>query len=236
MQRLVLYTPVPEEGRQLVGALRNQLSCAGNEELSCAVFTDAGGAAAEILANGTQLIGWDVSTASARQALLPARSACQEAFLLAVADEGTSPVLFLTPGIRPDALVFRPVELGEARRVANEMAADLLRRAADSNLIFTIHSRNGNQNIPYSSISYIEARGRKLYLRLDREEIGFVGTLEKLEQELPPNFCRTHRSFIVNADKIRQVQLTENLVLLWNGLAVPLSRSYKKNVKELHHG
>ena len=115
------------------------------------------------------------------------------------------------------------------------MAADLLRQAADSNLIFTIHSRNGNQNIPYSSISYIEARGRKLYLRLDREEIGFVGTLEKLEQELPPNFCRTHRSFIVNADKIRQVQLTENLVLLWNGLAVPLSRSYKKNVKELYH-
>ena len=113
--------------------------------------------------------------------------------------------------------------------------ADLLRQAADSSLVFTIHTRDGSQNIPYSAISYIEARGRKLYLRLDQKEIGFAGTLEKLEQDLPPNFCRTHRGFIVNADKIRQVCLTENLVLLWNGLAVPLSRSYKKNVKELHH-
>ena len=60
MQRLVLYTPLPEEGRRLVGALRNQLACAGNEELSCAMFTDADGAAAEIMANGTQLISWDV--------------------------------------------------------------------------------------------------------------------------------------------------------------------------------
>ena len=51
MQRLVLYTPLPEEGRRLVGALRNQLACAGNEELSCAMFTDADGAAAEIMAN-----------------------------------------------------------------------------------------------------------------------------------------------------------------------------------------
>lgn len=235
MQRLVLYTPLPEEGRQLVGALRSRLAQSGNEELSCAAFTDADGAAAEIMANGTQLISWDVSTESARQALLPARAACQQSFLLAIADQGTSPLLFLTPGIRPDSLVLRPVEPGEARRAATEMAADLLRQAADSSLVFTIHTRDGSQNIPYSAISYIEARGRKLYLRLDQKEIGFAGTLEKLEQDLPPNFCRTHRGFIVNADKIRQVCLTENLVLLWNGLAVPLSRSYKKNVKELHH-
>lgn len=236
MQRLVLYTPLPEESQQLVGALRNRLARSGDEDLSCAAFTDADGAAAEILSNGTQLISWDVSTESARQALLPARAACQDAFLLAIADQGTSPLLFLTPAIRPDSLVLRPVEPGEARRAATEMAADLLRQAADSSSVFTIHARDGSQNIPYSSISYFEARDRKLYLRLDRQEIGFAGTLEKLEKELPPNFCRTHRSFIVNADKIRQVQLTENLILLWNGLAVPLSRSYKTNVKELHHG
>ena len=236
MQRLVLYTPLPEEGRQLVGALRSRLASAGDEELACAAFTDAGGAAAEIAANGAQLIGRDVSTEPARQALLPARAACRDAFLLAIAEQGTSPLLFLTPGIRPDSLVLRPVQPGEARRAAAEMAAELLRQAADPSLSFAIHTRDGSQNIPYSAISYIEARGRKLYLRLDRGEIGFAGTLEKLEEQLPPNFCRTHHSFIVNTDKIRQVQLTENLILLWNGLAVPLSRSYKKNVKELRHG
>lgn len=235
MQRLVVYTPLPEESRELVGALRSRLAQSNNEELICAAFTDASGAADEIIANGTQLISWDVSTASARQALLPARAVCQKAFLLAIADQGTSPLLFLTPGIRPDSLVLRPVEPGEVRRAATEMAADLLRQAADSSLMFTIHTRDGSQSIPYGAISYIEARGRKLYLRLDQKEISFAGTLEKLAQELPPNFCRTHRSYIVNTDKIRQVQLTENLVLLWNGLAVPLSRRYKKNVKELYH-
>lgn len=236
MQRLVLYTPLAEERRRLTDALRSRLADAGDEALACAAFADADGAAAEIAANGAQLIGWDVSTEAARRALLPARAACRGAFLLVIAEESTSPLLFLTPGIRPDSLVLRPIAPAEARRAAAEMAAELLRQAADHGGYFTIRSREASQNIPYSAIQYIEARGRKLYLRLDGEEIGFTGTLEKLEEQLPSNFCRTHRSFIVNADKIRQIRLAENYVLLWNGLAVPLSRSCKKNVKELRHG
>ena len=236
MQRLILYTPLPEESRLLQKALRSRMARQSDEELEYLAFTDADTAAQELQHNGAALIGWDVSTEPARRALVPARADCRDAFLLAIAEQNTSPLLFLNPGIGPNSLVLRPVEKGEAERAAAEMAARLFQQAVDSRLSFTIHTREGSQNIPYSNICYFEARGRKLYLRLPGEEIGFAGTLEQLEGELPANFRRTHRSFIVNTDKIEQVLLTENTILLWNGMSVPLSRSYKKEIKELCHG
>ena len=57
-------------------------------------------------------------------------------------------------------------------------------------------------------------------------------TLEKLLETLPPEFRRVHRSFVVNADNIQRVVLSQNLVYLRGDVAVPLSRSYKKEVRE----
>lgn len=236
MQRLILYTPLADESRRLQQAVRSRMAAAGDEELQYLSFADAEAAAREIQTNGATLIGWDVSTEAARRALLPARAVCRSAFLLAIAERDTSPLLFLTPGIGPDSLVLRPVEKGEAERAAAEMAAELFRQAADDRRSFVIHSREGSRTVLYSSIYYFEARGRKIYLRLENQEIGFAGTLEQLETRLPPNFRRTHRSFVVNTDKIDRVLLTENTVVLWNGLSVPLSRSYKKEIKELPYG
>ncbi len=51
------------------------------------------------------------------------------------------------------------------------------------------------------------------------------GKLSKMQDELPPNFIRCHRSYIVNSNFIKQVNAS-NLVLLDN-TQIPLSRSYK---------
>ena len=71
-----------------------------------------------------------------------------------------------------------------------------------------------------------------------REKLSLLGaktlsrTLEKLLETLPPEFRRVHRSFVVNADNIQRVVLSQNLVYLRGDVAVPLSRSYKKEVRE----
>ena len=236
MQRFVVYTPRPDESCPLLTALRSRVANNGDEVLDSAAFTDADRAASALQAGGVQLIGWDVSAAPGRLALQTVRAVCREAFLLVIAEPDTSPLLFLTPGLRPDSLLLRPIRPPEARRAAEEMASELRRQAADVGQCFTLNTRAGSQKIPYSAINYFEARDRRLYLRLDGQEIGFTGTLEKLEGQLPANFCRAHRSFIVNIDKIRQLYLSENYLLLVNNLTVPLSRSYKKNLKELCHG
>ena len=97
-------------------------------------------------------------------------------------------------------------------------------------------STRGWQQIPWEQIYYFESRGKRIYARLRGEEIGFTGTLESLAETLPENYRRCHRSFIVNVEKIDRVRFAENLILLWDGLAVPLSRSYKRSMKERESG
>ena len=67
--------------------------------------------------------------------------------------------------------------------------------------------------------------------QIDSEELVRL-EWEKLLETLPPEFRRVHRSFVVNADNIQRVVLSQNLVYLRGDVAVPLSRSYKKEVRE----
>lgn len=51
--------------------------------------------------------------------------------------------------------------------------------------------------------------------------------MEKLAEELPENFVKCHRSFIVNEEHITKIKLNENLLYLGRDLFVPVSRSYR---------
>lgn len=66
---------------------------------------------------------------------------------------------------------------------------------------------------------------------IGNEEFGFYHTIDGLEKELPEQFVRCHRGFIVNSTKIRKVALPQNLLYLTDDFEVPVSRSYKAEVK-----
>lgn len=236
MLRLVLYTPRTEESRRLQQEVRERFACGSEEEFIFAPYTQAAEAAQDIFHHGASLIGWDVTTETARHELAAVRPDCRDAFLVVIAGQETSPLVFLTPALGPNSLLLRPLEKAELQRAAGEMLQAVRQKQTAPEEYFTLVHREGTQRIPYRSLYYFEARGRKLYARLYSEEIGFTGTLEQLETQLPGNFRRTHRSFIVNTDKIEQVMLTENSVRLWGGILVPLSRRYKPEIKELCHG
>jgi DNA-binding LytR/AlgR family response regulator len=66
---------------------------------------------------------------------------------------------------------------------------------------------------------------------IGKEAYGFYGTIDKLVDNLPSNFIRCHRGFIVNKYKIEKVILSQNIIYLEDGFDVPLSRSYKSLFK-----
>ena len=53
-----------------------------------------------------------------------------------------------------------------------------------------------------------------------------------MEKKLPENFLRCHRSYIVNMSKVTAVKVSQSLIEVQDNLQVPLSRSYKRAVKE----
>ena len=97
---------------------------------------------------------------------------------------------------------------------------------------FWARTRYGTEKIPYNSIFYFEAREKHIYVRTRTMEYGTGGTIEKLEQRLPVFFIRCHRSYIINRDYIETVKLKEGIAGLEGGMTVPVSRNYKKKLKE----
>lgn len=78
------------------------------------------------------------------------------------------------------------------------------------------------------NLIYLKSDDHYLNVFLKDGKNHFVrGTLTKIADELPPNFKRCHRSYIVNTNFIKQVNSTT--IVLTNKVKIPLSRTYKKN-------
>ncbi|MCM1122697.1 MAG: LytTR family transcriptional regulator DNA-binding domain-containing protein [Eubacterium sp.] len=157
----------------------------------------------------------------------------KELSLMLIADTSISPMSYVRPGIMASSLLLRPCEDEEIDRVMREFLEACLERFETGQGSFVVETREGKLNIPFDKIYYFEAREKKLHIQTDREEYGFYGTIDRLEEELPAHFMRCHRSFIVNTRKIEKVVLSQNIIYLAEGRDVPLSRSYKAALKEL---
>lgn len=90
--------------------------------------------------------------------------------------------------------------------------------------------------IKIHDIDWIEAADYYACLHVGTRNHLLRRSLAELEEELDPNqFCRTHRSSIVNLDRVRSLKLHEDgeyEILLENGVRVRLSRRYRKELEE----
>ena len=182
------------------------------------------------------IISWDLTPDGALERLEQLRRNYRQSFLMVVADDKISPMSYLRPGIMPSSLLLKPVKKENLSLVVGEMMEAFSERFEQNDLpeSFVIDSREGRQIIPLNQIYYIEAREKKIYIRTKQEEYGFYETIENMEKQLPCTFCRCHRSYIVNMDKVMAIKVSQNLIELQGMLDVPLSRSYKKTIKEYH--
>ncbi len=178
---------------------------------------------------------YDISQKESLDYLRQIREKYQMAQIMLLADIKTSPMEYMRPGIRANALLLRPWTKRQAEEVLQEFIGEYLkmvrREEQGGSRMFVIESREGRLSIPYEQIYFFEAREKKVFVCTGREEFGFYHTIDKLVEELPEGFVRCHRGFIVNTDKIRKVMISKNIIYLEDGFDVPLSRSYKSVLK-----
>ena len=82
--------------------------------------------------------------------------------------------------------------------------------------------------VSISDIRYIEAMSEYLKVWLDNEAKPIVTLLsmKKMEERLPDNFMRIHRSYIINLGKIREVN--KNRVMMDADTNLPIGDNYKE--------
>ena len=153
--------------------------------------------------------------------------------IMIISDNTISPLMYLTPNVRAASLLLKPLDYGIIENGIRELFDSWKPNETSKEAFFSFEDEKEHRRIPYSQILYFEARNRRVYIRVQSKEYGIYGALDSLEEVLPKQFKRCHRSFIINTSYIGKVWYSKNSILLKNDEEIPLSRSYKAVIKEV---
>ncbi|WP_111309225.1 LytR/AlgR family response regulator transcription factor [Confluentibacter sediminis] len=86
-----------------------------------------------------------------------------------------------------------------------------------------------------TDIIYIEVEEKYCNIITENEKFVILISLTKILKLLDTSiFCRTHRNYIVNTEKIVEIILADNLIILSGNHKVTLSDTYKDITKKIH--
>lgn len=97
-----------------------------------------------------------------------------------------------------------------------------------------VQTGTGEALLRYDDIEFLEAARNYVAVHADGREYVVRDTMTNLEQTLAGGpFARTHRSYIVNLDKVREIRSRDSKqrILLDTGAEVPLSRGYEQRFR-----
>ena len=117
-----------------------------------------------------------------------------------------------------DYIVKGPEPIGPlAAQCLEEIYTRLLAERRDPAEMFTLRTGDMVRHVPLCDILFFETAPvpHHVYLHTTNSRMDFLGSLNELEVQLGNRFIRTHRAYLVAADKIETVDLKHNK--LWAG-------------------
>lgn len=95
---------------------------------------------------------------------------------------------------------------------------------------FFVKSSGLQHRINFNEILYVESIKDYVNIKTEAQEYIVLETLKSLENQLPENFIRIHKSYILNTDKLKSIGLRS--VILASNHEIPVGKSYKSNLLE----
>jgi len=142
--------------------------------------------------------------------------------------------------------LLKPFGLQDFQRAANRLQERLAPPSSLHSTPSSLHSTPSSENanvvflksdyriikVAINDIRYIEAMSEylKVHLRNEQKPITTLLSMKKIEERLPHNFMRIHRSYIVNLDDIREVN--KNRVILDADTYLPIGDIYRENFQQ----
>jgi two-component system LytT family response regulator len=104
-----------------------------------------------------------------------------------------------------------------------------------SNDYLFIKKKNALKKVSLEDIIYIEVEDRYCNIITENEKFVILISLTKISALLDTSkFIRTHRNIMVNSNKIEEIILADNLVVLKGNHRVNLSNTYKDFIKKIN--
>ncbi|MCD7887510.1 MAG: LytTR family transcriptional regulator [Clostridiales bacterium] len=175
----------------------------------------------------------DVAIQRTLVALTAAKKRNPQALVVPIAGQSVSPTIYVRPEIMPFCLLWRPLtEVSAEQTISSLFSALHAAHIPKSESQIEVKTRQRTQYIPYRDICYFEAREKRVFLRTAHREVSLRCTLRQLEDQLPKEFVRCHKSYLVNRDHILSVDFADQYIEMDGQMFVPLSRNYKSRFQE----
>lgn len=95
-------------------------------------------------------------------------------------------------------------------------------------------SKNRKTDIPISTIRYIESVARKLIIHTKADDISIYAKLNDVDAMLAKyGFVRIHQSYLV---RISEIKSMGRYYVALDGIEIPISRRYFKDVLKMYDG
>lgn len=141
------------------------------------------------------------------------------------------PVIFLTSSrefavdsyeVKAFNYLIKPVDAGKLSGVLN----DFIKMRNVHKNTFTAQTSDGFFSIVVSDVEYLEAQNKQVLFHMsDGRTIAIHESFSKCAESFSPKtgFCRCHRSYIVNLNKVKQFSKSE--ITTFNQAVIPISRN-----------
>lgn len=145
----------------------------------------------------------------------------------------TAVVIILNLNYRNKELQVRIEELVELKKSNLKLYNKLSKRIDDKASILNIKIGNKFKIIPVNEIKWIEADNYCVKVH-SNEKMSYSMriSLKALEQKLNTNFLRVHRNAIVNMNHVKEINMSNNNLMLKDDKKVVVSKSKLKIVKD----
>lgn len=99
--------------------------------------------------------------------------------------------------------------------------------------VFTVCEGSTVKMIPLKDILFFETSPKKhrIILYTDCERIEFTGSLQEISEKITEGFLRTHRSYLVNTEKIKEINYNSRELTLTSGQTCLFSRSMRHQIQ-----
>lgn len=154
-----------------------------------------------------------------------------------------TPIVFITAVLTKEMMAFKdihcydyiikPFEVAKVKEVVGTIIKyGINKRNEDAKL--SIKQKGYTVSIFIKDIIYAESTMRKIQIKTVKEVLTISSyTLSKLQKELPSNFIRCHKGFIVNSDFIEVVDKSKQMIRFINDYGmIPYGEKYKSELKE----
>lgn len=124
------------------------------------------------------------------------------------------------------SFIVKPVTEEKLQFTLKNAAQEILK--ARSSCIHIVHA-GSIKTINTNEIFYCESQKRVVYFHtLNGRECAYM-KISELEEKLPDNFCRVHKSYIVNFDYVAHMSSKE--IQLENGMTIPIPQKKYTQIK-----